>query len=149
MDDSLILSSFWATLPVYYFISALLYIVIFAYFTGKILNSSRILLTRKINYIILLSCYFHFPLIVYFGLSTLYSTFSTVLLLYYIAIIAFAFAYIIYAVRKIVQDEYLNSNKKTLYLILSSVIWFFGYFLYASQSRSARLKSKYRTRKIA
>jgi hypothetical protein len=130
----------WAMIPVYYFVSMLIYLVVFVYFTRKILDNENILSDKKVKYIVLLSCYFYFPMFIYL----LMSSFSFVFLLYYLVISVCAIAYLIYAVKRIVYDEYFDNNKKTLYILAASLIWVFGFFLYVSQARAIRLKTKYK-----
>jgi len=136
--------SFWRIVfPVYYLISEVIYIVVFMYFTKKILNNNRILPQKKLKYILFLSCYFHFPIIFYW----LISAFTVWLLLFYAVIIFGALTYLFYAIRAIIRDEYIDNSKRTFYILAASVIWVFGFFLYLGQSRATRLDMKYRKKR--
>jgi flagellar biogenesis protein FliO len=144
MNESNFAVSFWDIMfPIYYLVSAVLYIIVFVYLTKKILNNNSILPGRKTRYITLLSCYFYFPMIIYWLIITSSSPFFV---LYFLIITVCGLLYLIYAVKKIVHDEHISNTKKTLYILTSAIIWFFGFFLYASQVRTARLKKKYQTK---
>jgi len=138
-------NTFWMMFPVYYWISVVIYIVVFMYLTKKTLNNNRILSERKVKYILFLSCYFHFPIIIYL----LIAAFSIWLLLFYLLIIASALIYLFYAIKTIVRDEHINNtSKQTLYILAASFIWIFGFFFYFSQARTTRLNMKYRKKSV-
>ena len=146
--SSFFTSKFWLLLPVIYFITAFVYVFIFWFVTKKIIENKNVENKRKVTYITILSCYFYFPLIIYFLVSMSLPLFAWVFALFYIVIIIIGVAYIIYAVRRIVNNDSISAKKKALYILCSVLIWFFGYFFYYSQTKNYLIKNKYSKTKL-